>query len=196
MEASAAALPAADRHRLSPLHFERRDRLVGDRFRGDRLCGGLLSAVVATVGSFAVLDSGCRSASLRLRRSAVARRPGQARPRRWCRPGLPPWPASVFPNRLDNRLLDDRRLDHRRHCGLGSRDDGDTSRRRSWRRRPGCFFRRRWRDGSQRSAGRGRLWLGGRDLVGASVGNGATATAAIVPGSAAICRHDRAHSAR
>ena len=54
----------------------------------------------------------------------------------------------VFRNRLDSRLLDDRRLEHRLRRGLGSRDDSDSSRRRSGRRGSGGFFRWRWGDRS------------------------------------------------
>ena len=70
----------------------------------------------------------------------------------------------VVRNRLDNRLLDDRGLDHGLCRRLGGRDDSDSRRRRSWRRCPGGFFRRRWSDRAQCSAGRGWLRLGSRNL--------------------------------
>ena len=167
MEASAAAAPAADRHRSSRLRSRapRSPRRGSLRWRPALRRGSSALSLRRRLAGIAVVNRGRRVASL----TPSSLGSGSAA---WASSAEAPGvdrvfhhgQRRIFPNRLDNRLLDDRRLDHRLHRGLGSRDDGDTSRRRPCRRCPGGFFRRRWARRSQRSAGRGRLWLGGRDL--------------------------------
>ena len=91
--------PAADRHRSLRRALERRDRLVGDRFRGDRLRDRLFERFRCAPSWLAPPSSiaGAASASLTPSPLGSGSAAWASSAERRCRPVLPPSPASGLP---------------------------------------------------------------------------------------------------